>query len=89
MKPDCQVKNRERYWLGITQTRGGNYAYLTKREEQGHVAADALLLEVLTGSDALPRGGNLHMQHTSVTLLQNACSQSKTASIEANLCGLC
>ncbi len=77
MKPDCQVKKREWYCLGVRQTRGGKYAYLTKREEQGHVAADALLLQVLTGSDALPCGGNLHMQHSSVTLLQDTCNKNK------------
>ncbi len=77
MKPDCQVKKREWYCLGVRQTRGGKYAYLTKREEQGHVAADALLLQVLTGSDALPCGGNLHMQHSSVTSLQDTCNKNK------------
>ena len=61
MKPDCWVKKTEWYCLSIRRTRGREYAYLTKREEQGHVAADALLLQVLTGSNALPCGGNLHL----------------------------
>lgn len=35
-------------------------ADLSEGEEEGHVAADALLLQVLTCSDAFPGGSNLH-----------------------------
>ena len=34
--------------------------HLCEGEEQGHVAADALLLQVLTRPDALPCRSNLH-----------------------------
>ena len=55
--------------------------YLGEGEEQGHVTADALLLQVLTGSDALPGGCNLlqspHMcQHQ---LMGNGASMTTMA----------
>ena len=34
---------------------------LSEGEEEGHVAADALLLQVLTRPDAFPGGSNLHL----------------------------
>lgn len=36
------------------------HTHLSEGEEQGHVTADALLLEHLARSDALPCGRNLH-----------------------------
>lgn len=54
-------------WHGMLFAVRLDGPYLTKGEKQGHVAADALLLQVLTGSDALPGRSNLH-RHSSTAL---------------------
>lgn len=67
-------------WHGMLFAVRWDDSYLTKGEEQGHVAADALLLQILTGSDALPGRSNLHrhcisLQQMELRSVLIACKQ--------------